>query len=281
MKRTTKRYLVDEDTYNGFNNEPKIHHPDVVSTLKTRQDMHDILKNPAMNDYDKVTHHATKLQRYLNNLQLALTRSKAAAVLGTPFGALEPHRDLAREMNAQDESDDEDMDAAVDQIQPTPSTSTFQTPMATTPSVGLQSLTPPDTPMTVSTFRPRRRVTKSPTATSTTEQLTSNTKKTSTVETLEKRTAGPRLNKQKFGRANLLKHFPKASHTQISNVIDQMQNAPKFRWDGNTGDAYLNDKQIKKTNIIGLLSDLTDPSGKLTYTSRAMYKKLTDELTSA
>ena len=80
-------------------------------------------------------------------------------------------------MNEQDESDDEDMDVVVDQVQQTPSTSTFQTPMATTPSVGLQSLTPPDTPMNTSTVKPRRRVAKSPTATSTTEQSTSSNNK--------------------------------------------------------------------------------------------------------
>ena len=196
MKRTTKRYLVDEDTYNGFKNEPKIHHPDMVATLKNRQDMHDILKNPAMNDYDKVTHHATKVLQYLNNLQLALTRSKSAAVLGTPFGTVAPDCDSVREINAPAESDDEDMDVTVGQVQQTP-TSTFHTPMATTPSAGPQSLTPPDTPMNTSTGRPRRRATKSPTATSTTEQPTfSNNTKTSTAKTTEKRTVAPRPNKK-------------------------------------------------------------------------------------
>jgi hypothetical protein len=135
--------------------------------------------------------------------------------------------------------------------------------------------------MNTSTFRPRRRVTKSPTATSTTAQPTSsNNKKTSTVKTTGKRIVAPRPDTKKFGRANLLKHFPRESHAQVSNVIDQMQKAPRFRWDSNTGEAYLNGKQINKTNIIGLLSDLTDPSGKLTYTSRGMYKKLTDVLAS-
>ena len=44
MKPKTKRFLVDEATYNSFKKEPKIHHPDVVLTLQHREETHNALK---------------------------------------------------------------------------------------------------------------------------------------------------------------------------------------------------------------------------------------------
>ena len=90
-----------------------------------------------MDDYDKVTHHAAKLQQYLNNLQLTPTRSKTSAILGPPLDETVPVNDVAREMDTvagSDDNEDEDMDVSVGQVQRSPLASTCYTLMATTPS---------------------------------------------------------------------------------------------------------------------------------------------------
>ena len=128
----------------------------MVSTLQHREEMHNALKNPKMNDYDKVNKHATKLQQYLNKLQLALTRSKTSAILGTPLGETIPINADNEEMDVESDSDSDSDGVSIGQQSAQPST--FYTPMRT-PSTALRALSPPTTPNNTATSTPRRRVT--------------------------------------------------------------------------------------------------------------------------
>ena len=277
MKPKNKRFLVDEATYNSFKQEPRIDHPDVVSTLKHKKEMSEVLNNPNVSDYDKVNHHATKLQRYLNNMKLALTRSKATAILGTPI--MDPRSNSTSEeaMDEDDESNSEyyASDSETDTLLSSPA-STFHTPMVT-PSKSLRLLTPAATPFSTITpgFRSRRKTTKSPSIATPTSTNTPTTSKVSTISKRPKpRSPKSRQTKQKFDQANILKQFSKVEQPSVQLLMNQLQSTPNFHWNTLSGETFLNNKPIRNSNIVGILTDLTDPGGNNAFTPIATYKKL-------
>ena len=281
MKPKNKRFLIDEATYNSFKQEPKIHHPDVVTTLKRKKEMRETINNPDLSDYDKVNHHATKLQQYLNNMKLALTRSKATAILGTPLGV--PSSSVVPEatMDVEDESESEyDASDVEMDIPSSPTSPAFHTPMVT-PSTGLRAMTPPSTPFSGITpgFKPRRKVSKSPSVATNTSVNKPTTSKVDTIsKTPKPRSPKGRQTKQKFSQVNVLRQFSDAEKPSVQHLLNQLGSIPNFHWNTLSGETFLNNKPIKDSNIVGVLTDLTDPGGKNTFTPLATYKKLVSAL---
>ena len=274
MKSVNKRYLVDEMEYNSYKNEEKILHPDVVSTLQHKRDMRETLNNPQLTDYDKVNHHASKLQQYLKDLKLAVTRSKSMAILGTPL----PQANEMDMMNVDETSDTEEdtIEDLIDMSSSLPHSPQFQTPMST-PSIRISDLTPPDTPQVPNqAFKPRRKTTKSPSV------VLTRVANEESPSTIDKTTRSPknRHSKQKYNSANVLKQFSQENQPVAKNILDQLVRIPNFHWNVETGQTYMNNRPMRNTDIVSVVTGLSDPTGNVAFTPPATYKKLVQAISS-
>lgn len=103
MKTATKYYLIEPTRYEQLSaqrknskQEPEIAtattadsksvalvHPNVKRVNKIDQEMTGILNDDVQSDYDKMQQYASKLDSYLRNIRLALTKSTKDSIIGT------------------------------------------------------------------------------------------------------------------------------------------------------------------------------------------------------
>ena len=233
-----------------------------VTALGDKEDMKDILKDVKSTDYDKVIHHASKLQDYLKNLKLAVTRSKASAILGNS-----PPPQVNTNLISRDDIPEEEEENTIimdDNADPM-SLSPIPPPLHSTPVSRFQFDTPPYSGVFL---KNRRTTTKSP-----------STSSSSTVVVKRKRSPKDRHSKSKFNARNLLQMFSPRLQPGIKRTIEQLEGIPELHWNDESGQVFLKNKELQGTSIAGLLHDLTyEDKQNLVFTPTGVYTKVTKEL---